>query len=149
MPVTPGSRVLSVEASAYQGNDAATPSYRYRMAPFVPGYLHFAAFAMIDHRAYWSDATAISGQQPITKRPPYDLSGDGDQTEPLPYTSLAPFADAASSPRPSYFLAGWPDKFDYVLLLNAEQVPDLVEILPQYLTLLDHKGIAALFRVRH
>jgi hypothetical protein len=147
MPVTPGSRVLSVNAS--QGNDAATPSYRYRILPFVPGYLHFAAFAMIDHRAYWSDATAISGQQPITRRPPYDLSGDGDQSEPLPYTLLAPFADAATSPRPSYFLAGWPDKFDYVLLLNAEQVPDLVEMLPQYLTLLDHKGIAALFRVRH
>jgi hypothetical protein len=154
MQVTPGSRVLSVEARTDQSNGAAMPSYRYRRGPLpapyaLPGYLHFAAFAMIDHRAYWSDAFAISGQQPITKRPPYDLSGEGNQTEPFPYTALAPFADAATSPRPSYFLAGWPDKFDYVLLLNAEQVPDLVEMLPQYLTLLDHKGIAALFRVRH
>jgi hypothetical protein len=150
MLVTPGSRVLSVEASPpYQDIGVVMPRYRFAATGLPPAYSHFAAFVMIDRRAYWADAFAIPSQQPIIRRPPYDLSGDGGLSPPPDYTLLAPFADAATSPQPPYYLTGWPDKFDYVLLLNAEQVPDLIKVLPQRLTLLDHKGIAALFRVRH
>jgi hypothetical protein len=145
-PVTPGSRVLSVEAS---DRFPATPRYRIAANGVPPAYWHFAAFALIDHRAYWSDGFAIPGQQPVIVRSPYNLSGDGGLTHPQSYTDLAAFADAATSPAPSYYLSGWPDKFDYVLLLNAEKVPDLTKVMPLYLTLLDHKGVAALFRVRH
>jgi hypothetical protein len=130
-PVTAGSRVLSVQAY---------PDHR--------GYWHLTAFAMIDHRAYWSDAFATPGQQPVVTRPPYNASSNGGEP-PDNYTSLGPFADAGTSPQPGYFLTGWPDKFEYVLLLNAEHVPDLAKVLPQHLTLLNHKGIAALFRVNH
>jgi hypothetical protein len=149
MPITPGSRVLSVEANPYYRNYPATPRYRIIAAPGeAAAYWHFAAFALIDHRAYWSDAFAIPGQQPVLRRPPYNLSGDGGTSPPPLLQSLPLFADAANSPAPSYYLAGWPDKFDYVLVLNADKVPDLGEVMPLHLTLLDHRGFAALFRVR-
>jgi hypothetical protein len=129
-PVTAGSRVLSL-----QGDRGAFSIW------------HLAAFAMIDHRAFWSDAFATPSQQPVVIRAPYNASSNGG-LQPDLYTSLGPFAYAATSPRPSY-LVGWPDKFDYVLLLNAEQVPDLVNLFPKYLTLLNHERFAALFRVKH
>src|SRR5262249_5529864 len=99
MPITPGSRVLSVEASRYESNHAVTPRYRTVAVGLPPrtiaAYWHFAAFALIDHRAYWSDGFAIPGQQPVLIRPPYNLSGDGGVSAPPLFQSLPFFADAA------------------------------------------------------
>ena len=46
------------------------------------------------------------------------------------------------------YLADWKEKFDYVLVLNAEGAPELDHFLPNQLQLVDRQGIAALFRIR-
>jgi hypothetical protein len=46
------------------------------------------------------------------------------------------------------YLVDWKEKFDFVLLLNAEGAPNLDHFLPDQLQLVDRQGIAALFRVR-
>jgi hypothetical protein len=148
-PVTPGSRVLMVQVSpySYQRADAALPASRLPIPGLPAAYWHYAAFALIDRRAFWADAFALYGQQPVMTRPAYQASADG-VSAPFDYTMLGAYAEAAAAPEPSSPLAGWPGKFDYVLLLNADRAADIETLLPQHLALLDRKGIAVLFKVK-
>jgi hypothetical protein len=45
-------------------------------------------------------------------------------------------------------LIDWQQKFDYVLLLNAEGAPKLENFLSKKLQLVNRQGIAALFRIK-
>ena len=148
-PVTPGSRVLMVDVDPYshQQANAALPASRLPIAGLPAAYWHYAAFALIDRRAFWADAFALYGQQPVTTRPAYQASADG-VSAPFDYTTLDAYAEAGTAPDPSSHLAGWPSKFDYILLLNADRAADVEMLLPQRLVFLDRKGIAALFRVK-
>lgn len=140
--VTPGSRVRMV-----YGDDGRAPAWRSKIASYLPNaWWHYAAFALIDHRAYWSDAFTVPAQQPVVAQPPYNASGDDGVPDNA--TALGPYADATTAPDPASSLAGWPGKFDYVLLLHAEAVPYLSTLLPRYLELLDHQGFAALYKVK-
>ena len=156
-PVTAGSRVLTVYMHEFRMPESwrdalidlaesrdATPGFPYAIA----SWWHYAAFALIDHRAYWSDAFTLPGQQPLITLPPYNASGDGGAKSPYDATTLGPYADALTAPDPASYLAGWPEKIDYVLLLNAAASSDLATLLPRYLVLLDHQGFAALYKVK-
>jgi hypothetical protein len=46
------------------------------------------------------------------------------------------------------FLTDWSEKFDYVLVLNADGAPNLDHFLPNRLQLIDRRGIAALFKIK-
>lgn len=150
-PVTPGSRVLMVYANPYlhRENETALPISRIPIAGLPAANWHYAAFALIDRRAFWSDAFALPGQQPVATRPAYQASGDGGKSQPIDYHLLAAYADSGATPAPTPYLAGWPDKFDYVLLLNAEIASDPETLLPRRLELLERQGSADLFRVKH
>jgi len=138
-PVTPGSRVLMVD-----GGVLAMPPSRDVLPGLPAAWWHYAAFALIDHRAWWADTFTLPGQQPVVALPPYDASGDGGGSPPYGIADLARYADPATAPKPSY-LAGWPGKFDYVLVLNTPDSGTLAT--PPHLTALGHRGFAALFRV--
>ncbi len=147
--VPPGSRVLTAEAE---------PD-RHHYMPFLPrgrwigpglpkAYWHYGALAFLDRGAFWSDAFTIPGQQPVSAGPGYARSSSGGVGRPPDYTELEGWADASRLTDTSFYLAGWPSKFDFVLLLDADAASDHVSLLPDRLTLVADRGFAALYRVR-
>ena len=147
--VLPGRRLLVVDGGQLKDQGRASPPYTFGADRLGSSYRHDGAFALIDRRAFWSDVFAIPGQQPLVPLPPYDLSGDGGILPPRKVGVLADFATVAPTLDPRSFMLGWPSKFDYVLVLGANSVPNIDGLLPRYLTLLDNKGIAALFEIKH
>ena len=150
-PVSPGSRVLVVDADPQQhGWETGTiPASRVATHSMATAYWHYGAFALIDRRAFWSNAFAEPGQQPIVTLPPYDASGDGGYAPPPDVALLDANAGLAPSRDPARLLAGWPGRFDYLLVLGADPGPAVDSLSPGRLQLLRHVGLAALFAVRH
>jgi hypothetical protein len=148
--VTPGSRVLVIDGNAHltDGGHRDGGHDDEIAHNFGNAYWHYGAFALIDRRAFWSDAFALPGQQPVALLPPYDAAGDHGLQPPRGLRTLVAGASAAPSSNPLDYVSGWPAKFDYVLLLDADQVPNLLALVPSHLALLSHVGMAALFRVR-
>ena len=145
--VDPGRRLLTVEANpTLHQPDGGTPRSRVLGPGFPLAYWHYGALALLDRHAFWADAFTLPGQQPMLALPPYSASTDGGVSSPRDYTALEAYARGDATD-PAY-LAGWPAKFDYVLLLNAEAVPNLALVLPDRLDLVAHRGGAALYRVK-
>jgi hypothetical protein len=142
--VTPGSRVLVVDGNRLKDPDTLGVAAAHG---FGGVYRHYGAFAFIDRRAFWSDAFALAGQQPVVERPPYDQSGDGGLRPPRPYTRLVGAIDAPSR-NPAHFMDGWLKKEDDVLLLDAEALRDPAGLLPQYMTPIAQSATAILFAVK-
>jgi hypothetical protein len=146
--VTPGSRVLAADVIYHDNPDwyLAMPMSR-RLPEVAPTYWHLASFVLLDRHAFWPNIFAEESQQPITINEPYrDLVAV--RSPPPNYVDLAmdqaPHSELARFP----YLTDWKDKFDYVLVLNAEGAPNLNHFLPDQLQLIDRQGIAALFRIR-
>jgi hypothetical protein len=147
-PVEAGRRVLDVQVFK-SDNPAwfnAMPIGR-RIPHLVPTYWHMASFVLLDRRAFWPSIFANDTQQPIRVREPYtQVLGTG--SAPPDYQLLGSVQMSAAEAKQFPFLPHWDQKFDYVLLLNAEGAGNLEQLFPDKLELLDHRGIAALFRVR-
>jgi hypothetical protein len=146
--VTPGSRVLTADVPPADnpGWYASMPISRH-LPELTPAYWHLAAFVLIDRHAFWPNIFAEESQQPIRIKQPYrDL--EAINSPPLDYEDLAlqqiPEVELARFP----FLTDWNQKFDYVLVLNAEGAPNLDHFLPEQLQLVDHQRIAVLFKIR-
>jgi hypothetical protein len=147
-PVKAGRRVLDVQILK-NDNPAwfdAMPVGR-RIPHLNPTFWHLASFVLLDRRAFWPSIFANDTQQPIRVREPYTESL-GTGAAPPDYQLLGSLQMSADEAERFPFLSHWDQKFDYVLLLNAEGAGDLEQILPDKLELLDHRGIAALFRIR-
>lgn len=147
-PVTPGSRVLVADVTP-----ADNPAWNKimpmsRRIPNVSGtYWHLASFVLIDRHAFWPNIFAQEYQQPISINEPY-RQVQAIRASPIDYTDLTVSHWSAWDLSHFPFLPDWRNKFDFVLLLNAEGAPDLDHFLPEQLELLDRQGIAALFRIR-
>jgi hypothetical protein len=113
-----------------------------------PTYWHLAAFVVLDRRAFWPTIFAIDAQQPIRVLEPY-RANMGAGAVPPNYQFLAAQNLAPDEMRHFPFIANWSDRFDYLLVLNAEGAGDLNHFLPDKLELVDHQGLAALFRIKH
>jgi len=146
--VEPGSRVLDAYVTKDDNPEwfAAMPIWR-RIPHLNPTYWHLGSLVLLDRRAFWPSIFAIETQQPIRVRPPY-LDALGVGAAPPSYLLLGSSKMSADEAERFPFLPHWYQRFDYVLLLNAEGAGNLEQILPEKLELLDHRGIAALFRVR-
>jgi hypothetical protein len=146
--VTPGTRVLAADVVC---NDnpawcASMPISR-RLPELAPTYWHLAAFVLLDRHAFWPNIFAEDTKQPIAIKEPYrDLQAL--DSPPVNYTYLALDQVPPIELKRFPFLTGWSQKFDYVLVLNAEGAPNLDRFLPNQLQLVDRQGIAALFKVR-
>jgi hypothetical protein len=146
--VQPGSRVLNVDVieSDNPAWFAAMPLGR-RIPHLNPTYWHLGSFVLLDRRAFWQTIFAIDVQQPIRVREPYLEILDPRGTMP-DYELLGPRPMSDRDKRRFPFLEAWEQKYDYVLLLNADGAGDLRNFLPDKLELLDRRGIAAIFRIK-
>jgi hypothetical protein len=146
--VEPGSRVLDTYVTRDDNRVwyAAMPLWR-RIPHLNPTFWHLGSLVLLDRRAFWPSIFATDNQQPIRARPPY-LDALGTGAAPPSYQLLGSLKMTANEAERFPFLPNWEQKFDYVLLLNAEGAGNLEQISPEKLELLDHRGIAVLFRVR-
>jgi hypothetical protein len=146
-PVPPGSRVLAVSAPFDKDDPywrAAPPGLLLALGRLRTDY-HLPALLAIDRRAFWPLLFSDPSQHPIAVRPPYDtLAWQG---RPPEVESLV--LERPIDPKwPAPYLENWPANFDFVLVLNAEGVDDLPQVLPDKLQLLNRSRFAALFSVR-
>jgi hypothetical protein len=146
--VTPGSRVLAADVVCSDNPAwcASMPIGR-RLPELTPTYWHLASFVLLDRHAFWPNIFAEDTKQPIAIKEPYrDLQAI--DSPPVNYKYLALDEIPPLEMKRFPFLHGWDQKFDYVLILNADGAPDLDHFLPNKLQLVDRQGIAALFKVR-
>jgi hypothetical protein len=147
-PIAPGSRVLTADV-VYHDNPSwfsAMPASR-RLPDVSPTYWHMASFVLLDRHAFWPSIFAQESQQPITINEPYrGLTSSGHPPPNYLYLAMPQVPEKELDTFP--FLTDWQNKFDYVLVLNAEGAPQLDTFLSTKLQFVNHQGIAALFRVK-
>jgi hypothetical protein len=127
--VQPGQAVYVAEAGLKEAPAYwdANPHWRL-LANNVRTDEHIGALALVEHRAYWPFEFDVPSQQPIETRAPYrSLAG---QVGHMPTWAEAAVADVCG--------------FDYVLLLEADAIPDLPA---DRFRLLVRSGFAALYSV--
>jgi hypothetical protein len=146
--VTLGSRVLAADVQYRDNPDwyLNMPASR-RLPELAPTYWHLASFVLLDRHAFWPNIFAEESQQPIAIIAPY-RELEAVRSPPLNYLDLTLSRVADQELEHFPYLVDWREKFDFVLLLNAEGAPNLDHFLPDQLQLVDRQGIAALFRVR-
>ena len=145
--VAPGSRVLAADVVAKDNPAwfASMPMGR-RLPELSPTYWHLASFVLLDRHAFWETIFSRDYVQPLRIEPPYrDLSAI--DSPPPPYVELTTKQIPASELKRFPFLLDWNQKFDYVLILNAEGASNLQAFVPEHLRLVARRGFAALFRV--
>ncbi|MEX0852685.1 MAG: hypothetical protein WD036_05290, partial [Bauldia sp.] len=144
-PIEPGARVLVVSAAGAASQEYLADEPAGRIIPgLYRADVHMAALLLVDRHAFWPLLFADPRQQPVIVRPPYDAIAR-PLGEPPDYRRLA--GDGMAAPDAPY-LAGWPTKFDYVLLIDAGAVADPTSLEPRLLQLLNQSDMAALYRVR-
>jgi hypothetical protein len=109
-----------------------------------PSYWHLPVLAVMERLAFVPILFTAAGKQPLTVRPPWNeiavpegklVSVDWlDRPEAVPYFP---------------YLAHWRDRFDYVLVVNAD-LPDEAGPRPGHreLDLVADEGFAQLYRIR-
>jgi len=128
-PVGPGQAVYVAETSIDEAPAywAASPHWR-RLAGGVRTDEHLGALVLLEHRAYWPFEFDLPSQQPIETLEPYRaLAG---RVGGLPSRGVAAVANVCG--------------FDYVLLIDADAVPDLPA---ERFRLLNRSGFAALYAI--
>lgn len=144
-PVPPGARVLVVRVTpeADPAFWVAAPANRHVIGSTTTE-IHDAALLLIERRAFWPLLFANPSQQPVAVRAPYRDIAFQLGTPPDYHALLAPTAlDLVKAP----YLADWQNRFDDVLVLDAEAVPDLSRLLPGTLQRVNEDGFAALYRI--
>ena len=143
--VPAGAAVLPAEHTAVYGTPA--PRGRYFFWATLPSYTHYPALAVLWRRAFVPTLFTAPGKQPLKVQAPWrDISAL--EGVPAPVDALASF-DA--SPGAIYFfgfVAHWRERFDYVLVVNAD-LPHgrvMTQPLPE-LELVADEGFARLYRV--
>jgi hypothetical protein len=145
-PVMPGDRVLAVQAE--RNNDPAamvnTPD-SVRSMRDNDSTMHLPALLVIERHAFWPLLFTAAAKQPVRVNPPYDAIS-------LPEGEM-PWIGFLADPGPEAFqrapyLAGWPDKFDWVLVMRPAEAPGGYDLLPDRLIPVSSGRIAALYRVR-
>jgi hypothetical protein len=146
--VTPGSTVLAADVTWHDNPDWFASMPRSRWLPHLTvTYTHLAAFALLDRHAFWSNIFAAPAQQPLQLKEPYrDLRVV--ESPPPGYHLLAAKTFSSTELKRFPFLPDWSNKFDYVLVLNAEGAPELEHFLPDRLQFVERRGIAALLKVK-
>ncbi len=147
-PVPPGARVLVVRAAPKLNRafwHTRAPHSRYLTNMDVTDF-HTAALLLIERRAFWPLLFTSPSQQPLAVRAPYDGIAMNAGVPP-DYHLLSRQRQRPKDLRAAPYLADWPHRFDYVLVLDADGVPDLPHALPPNLQMLNDTGYAALFRI--
>jgi hypothetical protein len=146
-PIEPGARVLPVWLRPGGSAVGGAPVPR-QLADGTMMDWHLPALVMLDRRAFWPYLFAIEGQQPVRwlgiyARLAEDLHGGAGAAR---YVSGAPLSAADRVDFPLW--ESWPERFDYVLLIQEGGAPiGLDGFGGDRLALVRQAPLAALFRV--
>lgn len=143
--VPAGARVLAVTGAydtpaAYLASEPAgqVPPDMYRVDEHLPAML------VIKRHAFWPQLFTDPSQQPLAVNPAYAAISDS-LGELRPAAVLASDDPVATPPAP--YLHDWPDRFDYVLVMDAGAMSG-APVRPDRLDLVKATHFAALYRVR-
>lgn len=139
--VTPGSRVMPVFNESPRGFH---PPGRY-LGTGNPAFWHLPVLAIMWRQAFVPTLFTARGKQPVFVRPPYDQIAVPEG----PLESVHVLIDPArENPEWTHYIDNWREKFDFVLVLNAD-MPDVHGPFapPPDLQKVADSGFAQLYRV--
>lgn len=140
--VTPGSRVMPVLHESPRG---AHPSGRY-LGTGDPGFWHLPVLAIMWRQAFVPTLFTARGKQPVYVRPPYDKIAVPEGPVPSVHVLVDPTRD---HPEATPYVEGWRDKFDFVLVVNADLPDDHGPFQPPPdLEKVADRGFAQVYRIR-
>lgn len=146
--VAPASRVLVVSLRRADNVAYWDGMPRHRFAFGMPSFMHLPAMLVIERDSIWPQLFTAATMQPLAVRPAYQDVAMGESLLP-DYHALAFVDPPPAFTRDAPYLAHWPAKFDYVLIMAAGGVSDIASLRPDRLDLIDRADIAALLRVHH
>ncbi len=148
--VPPGSRILIATVTT---KDAPTYWHSVPRVRSIDGLyvanVHLPVLLLVQRRAMPQTLFSDPSQQPIAVLPAYRDSTDSQAAWGVPSYSL--LENGANDPdvlRMHPYLADWPSKFDFVVVVNAGGVADRANFLPGRLALERSTEVVAVFRVR-
>ncbi len=145
-PVPAGSLVLVVRVSAQDSPEYWDAQPLARRARPMPLDLHLPALLVLERHAFWPLLFADPAKQPLVVRPPFRDLALPSGVPPDWHDLATGRVGVGESPAP--YLADWPRRFDYVLVLDAGGAGRLDVAFPGRLDLVHAEDIAALYRVR-
>ncbi|MXP62855.1 hypothetical protein E0493_05760 [Roseomonas sp. M0104] len=146
-PVEPGRAVLQVTHAMSGPARRTAPRGRYYGGSGPMLYEHLPALAVPWQHAFVPILFASRGKQPLRVLPPWDEIAGPDNTTAVSVHRLADAEHAALPPNTDYVRA-WRTRFDYVLVLNADQPDSEGPVaIPAGLELVADEGFARLYRV--
>jgi hypothetical protein len=144
-PVPAGAAVLPLQ---FAGWPQDAPLGRF-FRDGQPTYGHLAALAVPWRHAFVPTVFTARGKQPLSVRPPWDEIAVPEGPVPTAHALLRWEIPGQNYPATAPYLAHWRDRFDHVLLLNADMPDKLGPVaLPPELELVADEGFARLYLVR-
>ena len=141
--VEPGTAILPVQPHMPTEDVGNMPVGRLVGGKF-PSFIHYPAIASIEREAFMPYLFTAIGKQPLRVREPWIKIAVPEGTPVLP--------EELTEPAPYYapYIADWKNRFDYILLLNADMAsPD--KPMPEFDTvhLVADEGFVRLYRIDH
>lgn len=141
-PVPAGAAVLPVVHYPSDAKVADAPVGRF---VDTAAFWHFSALLVPERRAFTPTLFTAAGKQPLRVKPPYD-GMDSPNAPVIAFSALG--KPAAEIPPRVDYLRQWRERFDYVLVLNADMADDgATPFLPELEPVAD-EGFARLYRIR-
>ena len=141
--VEPGSAILPARAQIDEEDMMSMPVGRM-VGGMFPAYLHYPALASLKHDAFMPYLFTAAGKQPLRVKAPWNEIAVPEGV-PVPLAAL-------DGPVPFYapYMADWKNRFDYVLVLNADMATQN-HPMPVFDTvhLVADEGFARLYRIDH
>lgn len=145
--VPPGKAILQVTHSMTVPARRSAPRGRYYGGGGPMLYEHQPALAVPWQHAFVPILFASRGKQPLRVLPPWDEIAGPDNTTAVSVHRLAD-AEHAVLPENTEYVRAWRTRFDYVLVLNADQPDDEGPMnMPPELELIADEGYAQLYRI--
>lgn len=141
--VEPGTAILPVQPRLTPENIDNMPIGRIAGGMF-PSFIHYPAIASFERDAFMPYLFTASGKQPLRVREPW--------SEIAVPEGMPLLTEQLTEPAPYYapYMADWKNRFDYILLLNADMAgPDNPMPTIDTVHLVADEGFARLYRIDH
>lgn len=146
--VPPGAAILQTAHTMTVPARRSAPRGRYYGGGGPMLYEHQPALAVFWRHAYVPILFASRGKQPLRVLPPWNEIAGPDNTTAVSVHRLLD-SDRAVLPENTEYVRAWRTRFDYVLVLNADQPDDEGPMtMPPELEPVADEGYAQLYRVR-
>ena len=143
-----GAPVARAVPGAFVPARRSAPRGRYYGGGGPMLYEHQPALAVFWRHAYVPILFASRGKQPLRVLPPWNEIAGPDNTPAVSVHRLLD-SDRAVLPENTEYVRAWRTRFDYVLVLNADQPDDEGPMtMPPELEPVADEGYAQLYRVR-